>query len=144
VILLSALTGCASRTETYCSTLRGDKATLQGLAAKADKPGSDVIGQSLDIFSDLHDKAPSDLTDEWATFESAWRGLDHALSEAGVSPQQFRDGKKPAGVSTSQYAAIQRAAERFRSQRVVAAAEGIQQQAQDVCKVNLGGSGLGM
>lgn len=144
VLLLTSLTGCASQTETYCSTLRDDKATLQGLASRSDKPGSDVIGQSLDIFEDLHDKAPSDIAGKWAVFTGAWRGLDQALSDADVSAQQFRSGKKPDGVTSSQFAAIQRAAARFRSTRVVSAAEGIQQEALDVCKVNLGGSGLGM
>jgi hypothetical protein len=142
--MLTTLAGCASRTEKYCSTLRDDKSTLQGLAARSDKPGSDVIGQSLDIFEDLHDKAPSDIAGKWAVFTGAWRGLDQALSDAGVSAQQFRSGKRPPGVTTSQYAAIQRAAGRFRSARVVSAAEGIQQEALDVCKVNLGSSGLRM
>lgn len=143
-LLLGVLTGCASQTEKYCSAVKDDNKTLQKLASTSGKSSGDVVGKSLDIFKDLQDKAPHDVTAEWDTFVSAWQGLSDALHSAGVDPSQLEAGKKPAGVSEAQYQAVTGAAEELRSQRVLDAAQGIERHASDVCKVELGGSGLGL
>jgi hypothetical protein len=54
----------------------------------------------------------------------------------------FADGKRPAGMSRQDYRRISQAAADLRSTRVVAAGAGIEQQALDVCKIDLDGSGL--
>jgi hypothetical protein len=144
VLFLGGLSGCASQTEKYCSTLKDDNKTLEKLASGSDKQTSDQISQSLDIFKDLQGKAPPDVSGEWDTFANAWQDLSDALDTAGVDPSQFKKRAKPAGVSQGQYDAVKRAAEELQSQPVLDAAQGIEQHSRDVCKVNLGGSGSGL
>ena len=47
-------------------------------------------------------------------------------------------GKAPAGLSKEDQQAIAEAAGQITTEEVIAAASGIEQQARDVCKVNLG------
>ena len=68
----------------------------------------------------------------------AVEGLDEAIDDAGVKPSDFEDGKPPAGLSAADQKAIADAAGQITTDDVVAAATGIEQQARDVCKVNLG------
>jgi hypothetical protein len=144
VLILSSLSGCASQTEKYCSTLKDDNKTLQKLASGSKDQTGDQISQSLDVFKDLQGKAPQDVADEWDTFVTAWQDLSDAFDTAGVDPGKFKKGVKPSGVSEGQYDAIKRAAEGLQSQPVLDAAQGIEQHARDVCKVDLGESGSGL
>jgi hypothetical protein len=137
-LLVVTLTGCASDTEKYCGALKDDKAPLQRLSAHAGDGSSDVIDGSLTIFNNLRSLAPQDVSDEWATFVFAWRGLKDALDAAGVDPADYRPDTKPAGITKTQFADVKGAAEELRSPRVLDAARGIEQHAQDICKVDLG------
>jgi hypothetical protein len=102
-----------------------------------------VIADGIEVFEQLREDAPDDLRDEWDTFLRAWRGLDTALDRADASESVFRRGEQPSGVSDEEYAAIQDAAAQLVDARVLEAANGIEQQARDVCKVDLSGSQLG-
>jgi hypothetical protein len=82
--------------------------------------------------------SPDDLTDEWQTFLSAIENLDQAITSVGLKPTDFVDGKPPAGISTSNKVTIQSAADRLGQEDVIDAATGIEQQAKDVCKLQLG------
>ena len=144
LLLASSLTGCASPTEKYCSTLKDDKAKLGKLADSSDKPQAQVLHDSLALFEDLHDAAPKDVAGDWGDFVFAWRSVVDALDEAGVDPGSFDPAHPPAGVSTAQVQAIEQAAEELRSDKVTAAATRIEDHAQTICKVDLGGSGLGV
>ena len=93
---------------------------------------------NLPMLRDLAEKAPDDLADEWQTFLGALEGLDKALKDAGVKPSDFKDGKPPAGLSAADQKAIADAAGQIGSDEVVAGRLRIEQQARDVCKVNLG------
>jgi hypothetical protein len=53
----------------------------------------------------------------------------------------FEAGERPEGMSAEDYDRISQAAVQLRSTRVVEAATGIEQHAQDVCEVDLTGSG---
>ena len=55
-----------------------------------------------------------------------------------MKPSDFEDGKPPAGLSAAERKAIADAASQIRTEEVVEAASGIEQQARDVCKVNFG------
>lgn len=133
--LLLALAGCGDQTESYCGALEKDR-----------KPIADMIGSgspsallsNLSLFRDLADKAPDDLLDEWQTFISALDGLDDAIKKAGVKPSDFKDGRAPTGLSEEDKQAIADAAGQIGTDEVVEASTGIEQQARDVCKVNLG------
>jgi hypothetical protein len=143
VALVLLLAGCQSQQEAYCSAVREERDTIVELTREADRGRDGVVEDSIAVFERLRDQAPDDLVDEWDTYLRAWRGLESALDRAGVSESQFRKGEQPEGVGDEQYAAVRAAAEQLRSPRVVDAASGIEQQAQDVCKVDLSGSQLG-
>jgi len=136
-LALSMLTGCASETERYCGSLEDNKQELKDLADSAQKQDDDLFGRSLEVFEELRSGAPGDLVDEWDTLIFAMEGLDAALDEAGVSAGELRSGEKPDGVSEEQMAAIEAAAQDLGSEEVAAAGDGIEQQALDVCKVDL-------
>ncbi|MGH3329774.1 MAG: hypothetical protein ACRDPJ_00590, partial [Nocardioidaceae bacterium] len=127
-----------SDTEQYCDTLRERKDDLGGLAEQAGKPGSDVFADTLDIFKELRDEAPGDVVDEWDTLVFAWEGLTDAFERAGVTPGEYDPAHPPEDVSTAEAEALEDAASDLASQRVIDAGDGIEQHAQDVCKVDLG------
>jgi hypothetical protein len=133
----AVLTGCADQTETYCDTLRDQRQALTDLAASSREPGSDMFRDGLAVFDQLRDDAPDDIRDEWDTFYFAWEGLADSFDAAGITPQQFQAGDPP-GASGPEVDAIEDAAAELASARVVDAGNGIEQHAQDVCKVDLG------
>jgi hypothetical protein len=141
LLLATVPAGCASQQEKYCSALKDDNAQLKKLAS--DKPAGEVLHRGLAIFQDLQSKAPQDIAGDWADFTYAWKSLVDAFDAAGVDPAHFDPEHQPAGVSTGQFQAIKQAAAELESQKVQAAASRIEDHAQSVCKVDLGGSGLG-
>jgi hypothetical protein len=55
-----------------------------------------------------------------------------------VRASDFKGGKPPAGLSPADQKAIAEAAGQVATDDVVAAATGIEQEARDVCKINMG------
>ena len=133
--LLLSLTGCGDPTEDYCSELREDR---KEFAEMLESESSSALLGNLPMLRDLAEKSPEDLADEWRTYLSAIEGLDKAIDRAGVKPSDFDDGKPPAGLSEADKKAIAEAAGQITTEEVIAAASGIEQQARDVCKLNLG------
>jgi hypothetical protein len=142
LLLATPLAGCASRQEKYCSALADEQKTLESLSAKAADPGSGALSRTVDVFERLRAEAPDDMLDEWDTYVTAGQELERALADAGADESMFTDGERPAGMSKAAYASISSAALELRSTRVVEAAAGIENQASDVCKIDLSGSGL--
>jgi hypothetical protein len=134
-VLLLTLTGCGDPTEDYCSELRKDR---KEFAEMLESESSSALLGNLPMLRDLAEKSPDDLSDEWQTYLRAIEGLDQAIERAGVEPSDFDDGKPPAGLSEGDRKAIAEAAGQITTDEVIAAASGIEQQARDVCKVNLG------
>lgn len=132
---LSGLLGQGDSPAAYCHTLSADRKAFADMLA-ADSPTALV--QRLPMLAGLAAQAPPDLADEWQVFLSAVKGLQSALRHAGVRPSAFVDGQPPKGVTPAQDAAIRRAANALSSPDTVSAAQGIEQQARDVCKINLG------
>lgn len=143
LLLAGSLAGCASPTEKYCSTLKDDKAKLQKLASSSDTPGRQVLHGSLAVFEDLKQAAPQDIAGDWGDFVFAWRSLVDAFDAAGVDPSTFTPDKRPAGVSEAEFEAIKQAAAGLEEEPVRLAARRIEDHAQTICKVDLGGGGLG-
>lgn len=133
---LSGLVGGNDATPTaYCHALEADRKAFADMLA-ANSPTALV--QQVPMLSGLAAKAPTDLTDEWQVFLGAVTDLKQALDRAGVAPSAFSDGKAPKGVTAAQDKAIRQAASTLSSPDTVAAAQGIEQEARDVCKINLG------
>jgi hypothetical protein len=141
---LLAVGGCGgSAQDDYCDALADSQPTLQRLSAGAADPKAGDLARSIDVFETLRSQAPEDLADEWDTYLNAWQALDDALHSAGADESMFKDGSRPEGMSRNDYRTISAAAADLRSTRVVAAGAGIEQQALDVCGVDLDSSGLG-
>ena len=132
------LAGCGSDTEAYCDELRDQQPALDRLARSAQRPSDELFDDSLQVFQRLRDTAPGDIRDEWDTFVFAWQELVDAFGAAGISPADYQPGHPPDRVGDQQLDAIEDAAAALRSPRVVDAGSGIEQHANDVCKVDLG------
>ena len=133
--MLLSLAGCGDPTEDYCSELQEDR---KEFAEMLESESSSALLGNLPMLRDLAENSPDDLTDEWQTYLRAIEGLDQAIERAGVEPSDFDAGKPPPGLSEGDQKAIAEAAGQITTDEVIAAASGIEQQARDVCKVNLG------
>ena len=135
LVLLASLAGCGENSiESYCSDLREHR---KEMAEMIESTSPSALLSHLPMLRDLAAQAPRDLEDEWRVFVGALDNLDDAIRGAGVKPSDFEDGKPPAGLSTAERRAIQDAANQIRTDEVVEAASGIEQQGRDVCKVNI-------
>ncbi|MGN6252502.1 MAG: hypothetical protein ACTHNS_11885 [Marmoricola sp.] len=132
---LSGLVGQDDTPAAYCKALSGDRTAFADMLA-ADSPTA-LVAQ-VPMLRALAGQAPPDLRDEWQVFLGAVEGLQQALQRAHVDPSAFAGGTTPKGVTRAQDAAIRRAADALSAPDTVAAAQGIETQARDVCKINLG------
>ena len=136
IALLLPVTGCVGdSTEEYCGAIKGSNKEIAEMIA-SDSPSA--LLSNLPLLRDLAEKSPEDLADEWQTFIGALDALDQALDDAEVKPSDFKAGKPPGGLSAADQKAIADAAGQVGGEQVVQATSGIEQQARDVCKVNLG------
>ena len=133
--MLFSLAGCGDPVENYCSQLREDR---KEFAEMLESESSSALLGNLPMLRDLAEKSPDDLSDDWQTYLRAVEGLDKAIKDAGVKPSDFNNGKAPAGLSKADQQAIAEAAGQITTEDVVTAATNIEQQARDVCKINLG------
>lgn len=137
LVVVAPLAACGGEpsAEDYCEVLAAER---QQLAELVSSGSPTALLSGLDLLDELGDRAPRDLRDEWDTLTDALHGLQDALDEAGVAPSDYEDGEPPEGLATSDREAVATAADRVRAPDVVEAAAGIETQARDVCKVNLG------
>ena len=132
--LLPLVAGCGDRTESYCSAVKDHQDELTKITGDG---GQDSLIKALSIFEDLQGKAPSDITDEWQQVVSRIKALDDALQAAGVDPATYDRTKPPQGLTTEQKARIDAAARELGSGETLAALQGLDQEARDVCQTSL-------
>jgi hypothetical protein len=135
VLLLLGSAGCGDPEKKYCTALKADQETFSEM--QDDTSGVALLGH-LTLLHRLADKAPDDLSDEWQVFLGALDSFSDTLHQVGVAPGDFVDGKPPAGLSAADRTRVANAADVLSSPDVVDAANGIEQQAKDVCKLQLG------
>ena len=132
-VLALVPTGCGGNSEdAYCAALKSDQTIF------ADDGTGVALITNLPRLEALAARAPDDLDDEWQTFTTALESLRDAIKAAGLKPSDFVDGKPPAGTTAAARTAIAQAANELSDDDVVTAASGIEQQAKDVCKLQLG------
>lgn len=134
-VLVLALQGCGDTEASYCKALSADQQMFAEL--QDDTSGLGLLKERSTL-SKLADRAPDDLSDEWQTLLGALDALASTLDELGVDPRDFVNGQPPAGLSEADRTRIANAASELSSADVVEAADGIEQQAKDVCKLQLG------
>ncbi len=120
------------RDSDYCA----DLASAQGIFAD-DGTGRQLVAD-LPTYRKLAASAPDDLGDEWQVLVGAISSLGDAIAGAGIKADDYVNGEPPSGLPAADRAAIKAAATALSSPDVVAAAAGIDQQARDVCKIQLG------
>lgn len=136
VAVLVALTaGCGDPEKAYCGALSADQKMFAEM--QDDTSGLGLLRHRTELHA-LASKAPDDLADEWQTFLGAIDAFAGTLHDLGVKPEDFVDGQAPAGLSQDTRTRIAQAANELSSGDVVTAANGIEQQAKDVCKLQLG------
>jgi hypothetical protein len=134
--VLLPLTGCGGNDyDAYCGDLNRHQKEMSEMI---DSTSQASLLSHLPMLHDLAGKSPKDLADEWQVFVGALDDLEKAIKDAGVKPSDFVDDKPPAGLSDSDRQAIVDAADQVSTDAVVQAVNGIEQEARDVCKVNLG------
>jgi hypothetical protein len=133
-LLLPLLTGCGDQQEDYCSAVKDHQQELSDIVGSGDP---DALLKAVDVFEDLQNKAPGDITDEWQQVVSRVVALRDALDAAGVDPSTYDRDHPPAGLSAEDRAAIDAAAKELGSGTTLRALQDLDQQARDVCKTPL-------
>ena len=133
--LLTGATGCSQsaddRREAYCAQVKKDSTTLSKGVAEG---GPGAFLDVLPTLRGLARKAPSDLKDEWQTLLNALTGLQDALDATGMEPSDIEDGTLPRDLSREDRKRVRDAASVLTTPEVVAATQGIEQHALDICK----------
>ena len=131
--LLALPVACGGNQEdSYCSALSAKQQVFS-----EDTTPSGFL-DALPTLKSLGGKAPSDIAADWQTFLGAMETLNGAIKAAGVKPSDISDGKQPSGVTDAQWDAIKAAADGLSTEQVSDALENVDQEAKDVCKLQLG------
>lgn len=134
LVLVSA--GCGGDPqESYCDALKSEQKAFSEM--QEDTSGLGLL-HHRSLLHRLADEAPDDLQDEWQTLLGALDAFAETLDEIGVEPDDFAHGQPPAGLSEADRTRIANAASELSAEDVVVAADGIEQHAKDVCKLQLG------
>ncbi|MCW2755377.1 MAG: hypothetical protein JWQ32_2788 [Marmoricola sp.] len=132
-VLALVLTGCGqSATAHYCSALQAH----QGIFA--DDGTGLVLITNLPELKVLASDAPDDVRADWQTFIGALQSLHDTIAAAHLRPRDFVNGRAPAGTPAGTEASIAAAANELSAPDVVNAANGIEQEAKDVCQFQIG------
>lgn len=134
---LLVLVGCGEpsadeRRDAYCERLEEEAPEI---TRTVDEKGPAAFTEALPTLQALADEAPGDIRDDWQVFLNALEGLEKALEETGVEPEDVEDSKLPEDLTEQERTRVRAAASVLASQEVRAAAAGLEQHALDVCEV---------
>lgn len=133
-LVVPLLAACGSDKADYCDAVTSHQKDLSEIVG-AGKP--DAMLEALDIFRDLQDKAPSDVSDEWQQVVGSVETLQKALDDAGVDGATYDRDHPPADVTAAQKKAIDAAAARVGGAETLQAIKDLDQEARDVCHTPL-------
>lgn len=136
ILVAAGVTGCGDQQQAYCNQFSKDQVAFSDIMNGQD-PGAALLAH-IPMLKGLSERAPSDLAAQWQTFVNAVVGLQEALRAAGAKPSEFHGNKVPDRIKGQARADIVAAASRLGEPDVTAAVGDIEQQARDVCKINLG------
>lgn len=133
-VLLLTGAGCQQSAEEeradYCEQVKKDADELTRIT---DEGGAGGFLDALPLLEGLAEKSPSDLKDEWRTLLNALHGLEEAVEETDIDPDDL-NGKLPADLTRAERTRVRQAATVLQEQQVVQSASGIEQHALDVCE----------
>jgi hypothetical protein len=130
--LLPVVGGCGGDPrDDYCTAVEEHQVALTEIATGG---GQDALIRALDIFRDLRERAPSDISDEWQQVVTRIETLHSALEDAGVDAATYDRENPPAGLSADEKARIDAAARELGNPATLQAFEALDQQSRDVCK----------
>jgi hypothetical protein len=133
-LLLPLVAACGSDQDEYCDAVASHQQQLSDIVGGGDP---DALLKALDIFEELRDEAPGDITDEWQQVVSRIEALRDALDAAGVDPATYDRDNPPTDLDAEDKAAIDAAAKQLGSGTTLRALQDLDQQARDVCKTPL-------
>lgn len=131
--------GSSNSTSSYCTELKADKAYFQTLSG-ASSPDVSKLG---DVFSRVHSlaaDAPSNVSADWKTLDTAITTLESALKSAGIAPSDLaamQSGSMPPNVDPTKLQALVPKLQSLSSSGVSDAANRIAADAKKSCGVDL-------
>ena len=128
------LVACGDEKDGYCDAVAEHQEHLSEIVGSGEP---DAMLQALDVFQDLQDQAPSDITDEWQQVVGSVEALQAALDDAGVDGATYDRDHPPGDVTAEQKRAIDDAAARVGGAETLQAIKDLDQQARDVCHTPL-------
>ena len=133
-LVVPLLVACGDDKDGYCDAVSEHQEHLSEIVGSGEP---DAMLQALDIFQDLADQAPSDITDEWQQVVGSVEALEQALDDADVDGATYDRDNPPSGVTAQQKKAIDNAATRVGGAETLQAIKDLDQQARDVCHTPL-------
>ena len=133
-LVLPGLAACGSDQDAYCEAVEEHQTELSEIVGSGEP---DALLRALDVFEELQDEAPGDITDEWQQVVGSIEALRDALEAAGVDPATYDRQDPPADLDPDDQAAIDAAARQVGSGTTLRALQDLDQQARDVCQTPL-------
>lgn len=128
------LAGCGADQDDYCEAVEHHQQELTELTASTE-PGAAL--ETVRIFRDLQDKAPSDIADEWQVLVTNLGAPYEAVEAAGVDPETYDPQNPPPGVTPAERRAIRDAVRGLTARETLDAHLAVDQQVRDVCHTPL-------
>jgi len=132
-LVMPLAVGCGHG-QSYCDAVHDHQSELGAIVSSDDRSG---LLKALPIFSDLRDKAPDDVAEDWDLVVTRVRALASALTAANVDPTTYDQKDPPAGLSDDDRTAIRRAAAQLAASDTQDALARVQQEVLDVCHTSL-------
>lgn len=133
-LVVPLLVACGDDKDGYCDAVSEHQEHLSEIVGGGEP---DAMLQALDIFQDLADRAPSDISDEWQQVVGSVESLQDALDDAGVDGATYDRDNPPRDLTAEQRKSIDDAAARVGGAETVQAIKDLDQQARDVCHTPL-------
>lgn len=132
VAVTATLSACGNQYDDYCSTVRGQQASLGKIL---DAGGQAALLKALPTFQRLQSQAPSDVEPQWQILVTALSGLKTALADAHLDPSTY--DRNTTKISQHDKDRIDAAAAQLGSARVSGALQAVAQETRDVCHTPL-------
>jgi hypothetical protein len=133
-LVVPLLVACGDEKDGYCDAVAEHQERLSEIVGSGEP---DAMLQALDIFQDLADQAPADISDEWQQVVGSVEALEESLDDAGVDGATYDRDDPPSDLKAEQKKAIDDAAARVGGAETLQAIEDLDQQARDVCHTPL-------